>query len=287
MSALLQELLDLLRLEQIESNIFRGQSQDLGHGRVFGGQVIGQALSAARQTVSSERHVHSFHSYFLREGDASLPIVYDVDCIRDGNSFTTRRVIAIQKGQPIFNLSASFQIEEEGFDHQDDFPTSRGPEDLTTEYELKVRYQDMMPPAMRSKALCESPIEIRLEDPENPLLPEKKPPTNKVWFRTAGKLPDNPGVHKYMLAYASDFHFLPTSLFPHGISFLDPKIQVASLDHSMWFHRPFRMDEWLMYSVDSPSASGARGLVRGQVFDQRGRLVASTIQEGLIRQRSR
>ena len=287
MSQLLQELLELLKLEQIEANIFRGPSQDLGFGRIFGGQAIGQALSAARQTVSPDRHVHSFHSYFLREGDANLPIVYDVDCIRDGGSFNTRRVVAIQKGKPIFNLSASFQIEEDGFDHQDDMPECRDPETLPCWQEQKEQFGELVPERMRSKLLAESPIEIRLDEPENPLTPEKRAPVNKVWFKAAGKMPDNPGVHKYLLAYASDFNFLSTALYPHGVTFLDPRIQLASLDHAMWFHRPLRMDEWLLYYVDSPSASGARGLVRGQIFDLQGRLVASTVQEGLIRQRTK
>ncbi|MGI9276622.1 MAG: acyl-CoA thioesterase II [Endozoicomonas sp.] len=287
MSQLLQELLELLKLEQIEANIFRGPSQDLGFGRIFGGQVIGQALSAARQTVSNDRHVHSFHSYFLREGDANLPIVYDVDCIRDGGSFNTRRVVAIQKGKPIFNLSASFQIKEDGFDHQDDMPECRDPETLTCWQEQKEQFRELVPEKMRSKLLAESPIEIRLDEPENPLTPKRRAPVNKVWFKAAGKMPDNPGVHKYLLAYASDFNFLSTALYPHGVTFLDPRIQLASLDHAMWFHRPLRMDEWLLYYVDSPSASGARGLVRGQIFDLQGRLVASTVQEGLIRQRTK
>ncbi|AMO55132.1 palmitoyl-CoA hydrolase [Endozoicomonas montiporae] len=285
MSKVLDELLELLKLEAIEENIFRGQSQDYGLGRVYGGQVIGQALSAARQTVPTERHVHSFHSYFLREGDVNLPIVYNVDCIRDGKSFTTRRVVAIQKGKPIFNLSASFHIEEEGFEHQDDMPASQDPEGLISDQALKNQMKDFLPPSVRERLQSESPIDIRYEEPTNPYRPEKCPPLNKVWFKAAGTMPDVPGVHKYLLAFASDMPFLPTALFPHGVRFLQPNLQVASLDHAMWFHRPFRMDEWLLYSIDSPSASGARGLVRGQVFDQQGRLVASTMQEGLIRQR--
>ena len=287
MNPLLNELLELLQLEQIEANIFRGPSQDLGFGRIFGGQAIGQALSAARQTVAPDRHVHSFHSYFLREGDANLPIVYNVDCIRDGGSFTTRRVVAIQKGRPIFNMSASFQIDEEGFDHQDDMPTAQDPEKLSSWQEQKEQLKGFIPEAISKKLLADSPIEIRLDEPANPLVPEKRAAVNKVWFKAAGKMPDNPGVHKYLLAYASDFNFLSTSLYPHGINFLDRSIQIASLDHAMWFHRPLRMDEWLLYYVDSPSASGARGLVRGQIFDRQGRLVASTMQEGLIRQRTR
>ena len=284
MSKVLEELLEQLKLEKIEENIFRGQSLDYGLGRVYGGQVIGQALSAARQTVPDERHVHSFHSYFLREGDVNLPIVYNVDCIRDGKSFTTRRVVAIQKGRPIFNLSASFHIQEEGFEHQDDMPACKDPETLVSDQVLKKQMKDFLPPSVREKLERESPIDIRFEEPANPYIPEKSPPLNKVWFKAAGDLPNVSGVHKYLLAFASDMPFLPTALFPHGVRFMQPNLQVASLDHAMWFHRSFRMDEWLLYSIDSPTASGARGLVRGQVFNQQGQLVASTIQEGLIRQ---
>ena len=285
MTAVLDELVKLLQLEQIEANIFRGQSQDLGWGRVFGGQVLGQALSAARQTVDKSRHVHSFHSYFLREGDSSLPIVYNVDCIRDGRSFATRRVVAIQKGRPIFNLSASFQIEEKGFSHQSPMPEVSPPDNLNNEHDLVDKYKDLIPPPLKKRLLTETPIEIRFADPIDPLKESSRKPTNKVWLRANGQLPDDPGLHKYLLAYASDFQFLSTSLFPYGAYTFQRKIQVASLDHAMWFHRPFKMDEWLLHCVESPSASGARGLVRGQVFNQAGELVASTMQEGLIRDR--
>lgn len=285
MTAVLDELINLLKLEPIEANIFRGQSQDLGWGRVFGGQVLGQALSAARQTVDKARHVHSFHSYFLREGDSSMPIVYNVDCIRDGRSFTTRRVVAIQKGRPIFNLSASFQIEEEGFSHQSPMPEVSPPDQLNNEHDLVEKYRDLIPSPLKKRLLTDTPIEIRFADPVDPLKESSREPTNKIWLRANGQLPDDPGLHKYLLAYASDFQFLPTSLFPYGAFTFQRKVQVASLDHAMWFHRPFRMDEWLLHSVESPSASGARGLVRGQIFNQAGELVASTIQEGLIRDR--
>jgi acyl-CoA thioesterase-2 len=285
MSQVLDELLDLLRLERIEENLFRGQSQDLGWGAIFGGQVVGQALSAAEQTVPSDRRVHSLHAYFLRRGDASKPVVYDVDCIRDGKSFTTRRVVAIQNGRPIFNLAASFQIEEAGFDHQDEMPEAHGPEGLTSELEIARRFADVIPERMREKFTCDKPIEIRPVEPDNPLAPTARPPRREVWFRAAAPLPDRLPVHQYMLAYASDFHLLAASLQPHGVSWMTPGMQMASLDHAMWFHRPFRFDDWLLYVVDSPSASGARGLVRGRFFDREGRLVASTAQEGLIRQR--
>jgi acyl-CoA thioesterase II len=287
MSDVLHELLALLRLERIEQNLFRGQSQDLGWGAIFGGQVLGQALSAAVQTVPPERPVHSLHGYFLRQGDASKPVVYDVDCIRDGGSFTTRRVVAIQTGQPIFSMSASFQQVEEGYDHATPMPVMPGPEDLVSETELAQRQASAIPEKLRKIATAARPIEIRPIEPSNPLEPERRPPHRGVWFRAVDRLPDDPAVHRYLLAYASDFHFLTTAMQPHAVSWLVPGMQVASLDHAMWFHRPFRMDEWLLYAVDSPSAAGARGLVRGQLFTRDGVLVASTAQEGLMRHRGR
>jgi acyl-CoA thioesterase-2 len=283
MSNVLDELVELLRLERLETNLFRGQSQDLGWGNVFGGQVLGQALSAAEQTVGDDRPAHSLHGYFLRTGDAKKPIVYDVDCIRDGKSFTTRRVRAIQNGKAIFSLSASFQKVEDAFDHADEMPQTEGPDGLPSEQELAQRFAELIPEPLRDRALCDRPIESRPVDPQNPLAPEVRPPRRHVWYRASGKLPDQPSLHQYLLAYASDFNFLGTSMQPHGVSYLTPGMQVASLDHAMWFHRPFRFDEWLLYVVDSPSASGARGLVRGQFFTRDGRLVASTAQEGLIR----
>jgi acyl-CoA thioesterase II len=283
MSKILDHLVELLALERIEQNLFRGQSQDLGWGSVFGGQVLGQALSAAEQTVGDARTVHSFHSYFLRSGDAHKPIVYEVDSIRDGKSFTTRRVVAIQNGRPIFSMSASFQRPEPGFEHQSEKPDAPGPDGLASETELARRAVDRIPEAFRERALAERPIELRPVEPQDPLNPDRRPPTRQTWYRAAGKLPDRASVHQYLLAYASDFDFLGTSMQPHGVSWLTPGMQVASLDHAMWFHRPFRFDEWLLYVVDGPSASSARGLVRGQFFSESGALVASTMQEGLIR----
>jgi len=284
MSEVLEELVNLLKLEPIEDRIFRGQSQELGWGRVFGGQVLGQALSAARQTVDPERHVHSFHSYFLREGDSSKPIIYTVDCIRDGKSFNTRRVVAVQNGQPVFNLSASFQVNESGFEHQDPMPAVIPVNDALSETALIKKHSDLIPKPLQKRLLKDTPIEIRFADPADPLAKTSRPPNHKVWIRTNGKLPDNPGVHKYLLAYASDFQFLTCSLYPHGAASFQKAMQIASLDHAMWFHRPFRMDDWLLHCVESTTASGARALVRGQVFNQSGELVASTMQEGLIRQ---
>jgi acyl-CoA thioesterase-2 len=288
------ELLEILSLERIEENIFRGASQDLGWGRVFGGQVLGQALSAAEQTVPVDRVAHSLHSYFLRPGDASRPIVYTVDPIRDGRSFTTRRVVAVQDGRAIFSLSASFQIVEPGFEHQ--APMREGvpaPEDLRSEQELGRRYLarlpkqvlEAVPEGIRRRAVADRPIEIRPETPVDPMRPGVSEPSRRVWFKASGALPDEDRVHRYLLAYASDFHFLVTAAQPHGVTWLTPGMQMASLDHAMWFHRPFRFDDWLLYEIDSPSASGARGLVRGSWYSRDGTLVASTVQEGLMRDR--
>ncbi len=286
MSTVLDELVRLLGLERIEENLFRGQSQDLGWGTVFGGQVLGQALSAAVQTVPPERHVHSLHAYFLRPGDVSKPIVYDVDRIRDGSSFTTRRVVAIQGGKAIFNLAASFQTIEAGLEHQDPMPEVAPPESLPTEQVLVAQYAARLPKFMRERLVAERPFELRPVEPEDdPFLPAPKPPRRFVWLRTVGPLPDDPALHAYLLAYASDHSFITTALLPHGVTWLTPSMQVASLDHVMWFHQPFRVDDWLLYAIDSPAAHGARGLVRGNIFTRDGRLVASTAQEGLIRQR--
>lgn len=279
----LEELIQQLGLEQLEVNLFRGQSQDLGWGTVFGGQVLGQALSAAVQTVSEDRFVHSLHGYFLRPGDVNHPIIYEVDRIRDGKSFATRRVVAIQKGRPIFNMAASFQVEEEGFSHQDEMPEVPGPEGLKSEQELAELVKDLIPEPMRERALAERPIELRPVRPTNPLKPRVSEPEHAVWYRSLRELPDDPSLHRYLLAYGSDFHFLTTALKPHGMSWLSPGMQMASLDHAMWFHRPFRMDEWLLHVVESPTTSGARGLVRGRFFTRDGKLVATTAQEGLMR----
>lgn len=272
MSKILSELVELLALEQIEQNLFRGQSQDLGWGTVFGGQVLGQALSAAVRTVPPDRHAHSLHAYFLRPGDAKQPIVYDVDRIRDGGSFTTRRVVAIQKGQPIFNLAASFQKIEPGFEHQDEMPSVPPPESLPPDPERMKR---------------EQAFEMRfVEALDDPIHPTPRPARRSVWIRAAGTLSDDPALHRYLLAYASDHSFVTTSLLPHGVTWQTPGMQVASLDHVMWFYGSFRVDDWLLYEIESPRALGARGLVRGNVFTKEGRLVACSAQEGLIRRRS-
>lgn len=288
MSNVLDELVKLLALEQIEQNLFRGQSQDLGWGTVYGGQVLGQALSAATQTVPSDRCVHSLHAHFLRPGDVSRPILYDVDRIRDGSSFTTRRVVAIQKGEAIFHMAASFQKHEDGFEHQDTMPDFPPPEGLPTEQERLAVFASRLPKFLRERVTSERPIELRYADPDvDPVLPPPRAPDRGIWMRAAGALPTNPALHTSLLAYASDNGFVTTALLPHGVTWLTPGMQVASLDHAMWFHQPFRFDEWLLHVIDSPAASGARGLVRGRVFTRDGKLVATTAQEGLLRQRVR
>ena len=279
----LPELLTLLKLEKIEERIFRGKSQDLGFGNIFGGQVLGQGLSAVSQTVPRDRTIHSLHGYFLHPGDPTLPILYEVDCIRDGKSFTTRRANAIQKGQVIFSLSASFQIGEPGFEHQDSPPEVPGPEGLISELEMARRVADRIPRSVRTKLTCDRPIEIRPINPVDPFAPSKMKPDKYAWFRATAQMPDDPTLHKCMLAYASDFGLVGTSLYPHGHTFWEPAMQVASLDHAMWFHREFRMDQWLLYAMHSPSACGSRGLNHGQIFTQEGILVASVAQEGLMR----
>ena len=286
MSQALKNLLDLLDLEKIEEGIYRGQSEDLGLRQVFGGQVVGQALYAAKQTVPLERNIHSFHSYFLRPGDSSQPIIYDVENLRDGNSFSARRVKAVQHGKPIFYMTASFQTAEEGFEHQNVMPEVPAPESLKSESEIANSMAHLIPESVREKFTCEKPLEMRPVTFHNPLMGKVEEPIRNVWVKANGEMPDDPRIHQYLLGYASDFNFLPTALQPHGKGFLEPGMQVATIDHSMWFHRPFRLDDWLLYAVESTSASGARGFVRGQFYNRAGELIASTVQEGVIRQRS-
>ena len=283
MSQVLDELVALLSLEAIEENLFRGRSQDLGFRQLFGGQVLGQCISAASQTVEADRHVHSMHGYFLRPGDASLPVVYQVERIRDGGSFSTRRVVAVQKGKPIFFCSASFQYDEEGFLHQIAMPDVPGPEELKSETELARMVEAMIPERMRERATSDKPIEIRPVTLINPFDPKACEPVKHVWFRAAGALPAEPQLHKLLLAYASDFNLLTTSMQPHGVSVFQKFMQVASLDHSLWFHSNLRMDDWLLYAMDSPWSGNARGFSRGSIFNRQGQLVASVAQEGLTR----
>ena len=285
MSQALSNLLALLNLEKIEEGIFRGQSEDLGLRQVFGGQVVGQALYAAKQTVPVDRGIHSFHSYFLRPGDSSKPIIYDVEILRDGNSFSARRVKAVQNGKPIFYMTASFQAPETGFEHQKTMPAAPAPENLKSETEIAMAFEKLLPQTLKEKFLCEKPLEIRPVVFHNPMQGHVAEPVRQVWMRANGKMPADLRVHQSLLGYASDFNFLPVALQPHGVGFLEPGMQVATIDHSMWFHRPFRMDDWLLYVVESTSASGARGFVRGQFYTRDGVLVATTVQEGVIRQR--
>jgi acyl-CoA thioesterase II len=279
-----RKLVDLLDLSPIGDDHFQGDSEDLGFPNVFGGQVLGQALMAASRTVEG-RLPHSLHAYFLRPGNHSMPIDYEVQRVRDGGSFSVRRVIARQGGKEILTGSMSFQVAEEGFEHQLDMPSAPDPESLKSEQEYGELLASHVPEHLRDTLTRDRPIEIRPVDPVNPLKPEPRPPYKQSWFRTQGHLPDDPVLHRCLLTYASDFSFLGTSLNPHGVSFMNKNMQIASLDHSIWFHREFRMDEWLLYDKDSPSATGGRGFNRGNFFDRQGRLVASTTQEALIRER--
>ena len=285
MSQVLDDLSALLKLEVIEQGIYRGQSQDLGLPALFGGQVMGQALSAAQETIEEGRYIHSLHSYFLRPGDPKKPVIYDVENIRDGKSFSTRRIKAIQNGKAIFYMTASFQQPEQGFDHQDIMPDVVGPDALPSYSDFIRENSQHLHESIRGIFLAEKPIEIRPVEQYNWITPEKMPAKCQMWIKANGKLPDDLRIHTYLLAYTSDFHFLPTSLMPHGASHWQRNFQIATIDHAMWFHRPFRFDEWLLYVTQSPSATSGRGLVRGQIFNRQGELVASTMQEGVIRQR--
>ena len=280
----LQDLLQLLDLEPIEVNIFRGVSPDEGWQRVYGGQVLGQALVAASRTVEDEtRTAHSLHGYFLRPGDTTIPILYEVDRIRDGKSFTTRRVIATQKGRAIFSMAVSFQVEETGLEHQFEMPDIKPPEDCPSQAELLERYAASIPEAFKAHHQRPRPIEMRFAEPINEFDPEKMPPYQHTWIRTVDAMPDDTRLHQCLLAYASDMTLIDTAIRPHGINWTSENFQVASLDHAMWFHKPFKTDEWLLYAQDSPFSGGARGLSRGAFYNQQGELVASVAQEGLMR----
>ncbi|MCB1421516.1 MAG: acyl-CoA thioesterase II [Nitratireductor sp.] len=285
MSKAVETLLSTLDLEPIEVNLFRGISPKVGWQRVFGGQVIGQALVAAQRTVEAERKVHSLHGYFMRPGDPENPIIYEVDRIRDGGSFTTRRVVAIQHGHAIFSMSASFQIAEGGLEHAIDMPDVPRPEELASEKELAEQFIDHAPENVRKYWQRERPIELRPTDLTHYISRKKLPPRQHVWFRATGPLPENPAIQAAVLAYASDMTLLDTSLYAHGRAVFDPALQVASLDHAMWFHQPIDMEKWHLYTQDSPNSSGARGFTRGSIYSEDGELVASAAQEGLIRLR--
>jgi acyl-CoA thioesterase-2 len=282
MHPVLEDLINLLKLERIEDNIFRGESRDIGSAQVFGGQVLGQALSAAHHTVE-DRVAHSLHAYFLRRGDMTAPIIYEVDRARDGGSFSVRRVVAIQHGRPIFNLAASFQSAEKGLEHQAQMPDVPGPDGLQDVTEVEPAVLEKVPEKMRRYLTAKRPFEVRPVRPVNFEKPERLPPEKHIWIRAVDKLPDEYSLHQNLLAYVSDYELLGTSTLPHGILFGRNMVQMASLDHALWFHRDARIDDWLLYTFDSPNAAGARGFARGQFFTKDGVLVASTAQEGLFR----
>jgi acyl-CoA thioesterase-2 len=285
--AAVEQLLSTLDLERLEHNLFRGRSPQNGWQRVFGGQVVGQALVAADRTVDAhDRLPHSLHAYFLRPGDPKVPIIYEVDRIRDGGSFTTRRVVAIQHGHAIFSMSVSFHKSEPGLEHQIAMPDVPPPEDLPSEAQLKDRLLPLLPDVMRAYWERDRPIELRPVETGRYLSGEKGEPRQNIWIKANGSLPDDFRLHQCILAYASDFSLLDTALIAHGRVIFDPKMMLASLDHAVWFHRPFRADEWLLYAQDSPSAQSARGFCRGSIFSRDGKLVASVAQEGLIRERT-
>jgi acyl-CoA thioesterase-2 len=280
----LADVFALLELEQLEVNLFRGDSRDIGSPQVFGGQVLGQGLVAAYRTVAG-RTCHSLHAYFLRRGDFNAPIVYQVDRSLDGQSFSNRRVVAIQHGEQIFHMSCSFQVEESGMDHSAAMPEVPPPEQLRDFQSYHEELLSELPEKVRRFFEHRRPFEFRPVRMPNYLAPEPLPPAKQVWFRAVDKIPsDEDRVHRCLLAYVSDYNLLDTATLPHATSFVH--LQMASIDHAMWFHRPFRADDWLLYAVDSPSASGARGFARGSIFTRDGRLVASTAQEGLIRRRT-
>ena len=281
-SRLVDELVALMQLEQLGGDRFLAQSEDIGTPAVFGGQVLGQSLAAASLTVGAERPVHSMHAYFLLPGEHA-PIEYSVDRVRDGRSFTTRHVVARQQERIIFEMSASFQTVDDGVDHQLAMPAVEGPEGLISELDQRRALGDRLPERWRIKGLEPHGIEYRRVEADDLLTPEVRPSESAIWMRAIAPLPDDPVVHRALLAYASDHGLLRAAMLPHGLSFMSGQVRPASLDHAMWFHRDFRMDDWLLYVLDSPSASGARGLCRGSLFTRDGRLVASTAQEGMLR----
>ena len=286
MSDVLQGLVELLEPTEIGENTFRGETQDLGFRALFGGQVMAQSLSSALKTLpEGEWHAHSFHVYFMLAGTVTDHLEFEVDRLRDGRSFCTRQVKAIQNGRAILTMICSFQQTEEGFEHQAAMPEVRGPDGIPSQVELARMFRDYFPEKVRDIYTADKPIEMRVLDPVNIFAPTKKDPVKYLWMKADGSLPEDTDLHAKLLAYASDFNLLPTSLHPHARSYGQKGMQMASLDHSVWFHRPFRMDEWLLYAIDSPNAGGGRGFCRGQVFNQKGELVASVAQEGLIRYR--
>jgi acyl-CoA thioesterase-2 len=281
---LVNELVELMHLEPLGEDRFRAHSEDIGTPAVFGGQVLGQALVAASRTVAADRPVHSMHAYFLLPGEHA-PIEYAVDRVRDGRSFTTRHVVARQQERIIFEMSASFQTVDDGVEHQFSMPTVVGPEGLVSELDQRIALGERLPERWRVKGLEPHGIEYRRVEADDLLTPEVRPSESAIWMRAIAPLPDDPVVHRALLAYASDHGLLRAAMLPHGLSFMSGEVRPASLDHAMWFHRDFRMDDWLLYVLDSPSAGGARGLCRGSLYSRDGRLVASTAQEGMLRVR--
>lgn len=281
----LAELVTLLDVRPAPEGRWTADAPDPGWGRLYGGQVLAQALCAAERTVAEDRQVHSLHAYFLRPGRPDVPIVLEVDRIRDGGSFTTRRVVAWQESEAILSLSASFHGLEVGLDHADPMPAAPGPEGLPSQQVLSRRSLDKLPPGVRERVLAEAPFEIRPVDPYDPTAPVAMPPHRQTWFRATATLPDDQALHRRLLAWVADSHFLTTATQPHGVSWLSPGIQLASLDHAMWFHRDFRADDWLLYDVHSSSLAGSRAWVRGRFYTEDGRLVATAVQEGLLRDR--
>lgn len=279
------ELLDILDLEPLEHNLFRGRSPKTGWQRVFGGQVIGQALVASQRTVPEDRFVHSLHGYFMRPGDPSVPIIYEVDRIRDGRSFNTRRVVAIQHGKAIFSMSSSYQILEPGLDYHMPMSKQADPETLMSRSELNEKFSEYAPESVREYWKKVRPIEMRATSYEHFLSDKKLAPEQHVWMKATAPIPDDPALQAAVLAYASDMTLLDTSLYPHGRKVFEPEIQTASLDHAMWFHRPVNINDWILFSQDTPSSAGARGFNRGSLYTRDGLLVASCAQEGLIRLR--
>ena len=285
MSAAVDQLLSILDLEPLEHNLYRGLSPQVGWQRVFGGQVIGQALVVAQRTVE-DRGAHSLHAYFLRAGDPTVPIIYQVERIRDGKSFSTRRVVAIQHGHPIFSMSASFHREEPGLEHQTPMPDVPDPEEVPSEASLAETLMDRLPPPAKAYWQAERPIEMRPVELSRYLSPQTRETGQYIWIRATGALADDPALHQCVLAYASDFTLLDTALITHGRFVFDPSLMLASLDHALWFHRPFRADDWLLYAQDSPNSGAARAFCRGSFYTRDGHLVASTAQEGLVRERN-
>ena len=285
MSQVLHNLIELLKLERLDDFLFRGQNQDLGLAQVFGGQVVAQALSAAIQVAPSERILHSCHAYFLSPGDSQNPIIYDVETLREGRNFTALRVKAIQHNEPICHVTASFQTEESGFDHQSKMPLCGTPDEFMPESLMLQQLAPYIPEPIRNKLTAERPFDIRTKYINNPFQGHKLPAEQLTWVKANGTAPSDRTVQQCLLAYFSDFHPLLTALHPHAKGFLQAGMKIATIDHSIWFHRPFDLNHWLLYAIESNNAYGARGLSRGQIFDHRGNLIATTQQEGLIRYR--